>query len=761
MGNKIDPKIEVLRQFRKYEDKLYSYLKEDFNTKNAEKIQFYLIQKKYVAILTETFKYKDNIKDLDELNIYFDSQDNLNEKDKEMIIENLINIFKEKNHVIFDIQIELKKVKNKQMLDKENNNSFKLNEEGEFIPLTSNIWKTISHFYKNDIELCKEGFINKGEISIRTEDKRVDTFFVEEETGDLIYHFCLIMNKIIDSQKVISFLKSNSIKFLLDKLEIKHVGQDIKNNKFSGIIKTIPSEIKEIGNLCIEVYFIGFHMFHEENIYFIPKEKGYHPNNDLIKNYNNNIKSINNPNQNSNNINNKSNNFNEDISLRNMMNIKDNNMVHAQLNESNRNSNIFEKILRAKSNNYINYNNNNNFINNNNLNNNNDIINFGNNPNLIIKNTLLEMNKAKSSKEVYLNSNSILSTNSSSKKIDLKKEDILSSNEEMTKTFQLSTYISDDFSTYVNVFIQCFLNSKAIKKYFTKLSIEEINQNKSSLLSLFYFLQKEMDSKNGNGNNINNCLDNIYKYLKIYIKFNSGLNDVVMLILNFLYNGDQKEVEKEIKNDIYKDKFEAQKNITQGSDISQYYNGTKKKKYICTKCQTRHYKYKAFNIISIDVDKLYSDNDNSLNDSLFHFDFRNNLIKGTSKIEKISKYECKNCLNKKFIKSTYINRKCPRLLFISFEKQSNFIKQYSFSIDLVIDLDMNKYIENKNPKSNYKYYLNSFIVYDSSQAEYVTYLNHKGKKWFKMDIKGMKEIQNLSEEMDKIMNPQILLYEQY
>ena len=34
-------------------------------------------------------------------------------------------------------------------------------------------------------------------------------------------------------------------------------------------------------------------------------------------------------------------------------------------------------------------------------------------------------------------------------------------NEEMTKTFQLSTYISDDFSTYVNVFIQCFLNSKA------------------------------------------------------------------------------------------------------------------------------------------------------------------------------------------------------------------------------------------------------------------------------------------------------------
>lgn len=270
-----------------------------------------------------------------------------------------------------------------------------------------------------------------------------------------------------------------------------------------------------------------------------------------------------------------------------------------------------------------------------------------------------------------------------------------------------------------------------------------------------------MNSKNGNGNNINNCLDNIYKYLKKYTNVNSGLNDIVLLILDILYKGNQKEAEKEIKNDIYKDKSEAKKIITQGSEISLYYNGVKKKKYLCTKCQTRNYKYKAFNILSIDVDKLYTDNDNSLNDSIFHFDFRNHLIKGTSKIEKISKYACKNCSNKKFIKSTYINRTCPRLLFISFEKQIEFIQHYSFSIDLIIDLDMNRYIENKNPEVDYKYYLNSFIVYDSQKAEYATYLNYKRRIWLKMDKKEMKQIQNLSEEMDKIINPQILLYERY
>ena len=776
MGNKIDPKIEVLRQFRKYENILYSYLKEDYNSKASENMKFYLISNKYIVALTEMFKYKNNIKELDELNTYLDCE---YLEEKEMIIENLLNEFKKKNNSIFEIQIEFKKVKNQEMLDEKN--SFKLDEEGAFIPLTSNIWKAICHYYKNDINLSRYGFINKGELSILSENKRVDTLFVEEETGDYIYHFCLIMNSIIDSKKVISFLKSNSIKFLLDKLKIKHVGLDIQNNKFSRIIKTIPSEIKEIGNLSIEVYFIGFHIFHEKNIYFIPKKKKVcPPSNELLKNihylnkmkdYYNYYQSVNNQSQNTNNINIKSNIVKEDISviksMKKIMNFEGNNMAPAaQLQESNNNTNIFQKMLRAKSNNYKRYNNNNinnnnNFINNNNFNNYNVIINVGNNPNLIMENTLLDMNKPQSSKAVYMNINPIVSANSSSKELDLNKENQLSNHEEMTKKFQLSTFFSDDFSSYVNVFIQCFLNSKRIKNYFTNLSNEKIEQNKSSLLSLFYFLQKEMNSKNGNGNNINNCLDNIYKYLKKYTNVNSGLNDIVLLILNILYKGNQKEAEREIKNDIYKDKSEAKKIITQGSEISLYYNGVKKKKYLCTKCQTRNYKYKAFNILSIDVDKLYTDNDNSLNDSIFHFDFRNHLIKGTSKIEKISKYACKNCSNKKFIKSTYINRTCPRLLFISFEKQIEFIQHYSFSIDLIIDLDMNRYIENKNPEVDYKYYLNSFIVYDSQKAEYATYLNYKRRIWLKMDKKEMKQIQNLSEEMDKIINPQILLYERY
>ena len=775
MGNKIDPKIEVLRQFRKYESTLYSYLKVDYNTKDSENLKFYLIPDKYAVALTGMFKYKDNIKELDELNTYLDCEDNLKEKEKEMIIEDLLNEFKKKNNSIFEIQIEVEKVKNKEMLDEKN--SFKLNNEGVFIPLTSNIWKAICQFYNNDIKLRRYGFINKGELSIITENKRIDTLFVEEETGDHIYHFCLIMKNEIDSNKVISFLKRNSIKFLLDKLEIKHVGLDIENNKFSKINKTIPSDTKAIGNLHIEVYFIGFHIFHEKNIYFIPKEKVFPQSNESIKNihYLNKMKenynyyqSINNQSQNANNINTKSNIVKEDISviksMKRMMNFGGNNMVPVnQLKESNQNTNIFQKMLRAKSNNNKKYNNNNNnnFINNNNYNNYNVFINVGNNQNFIMSNTLLDMNKPQSSKVVCMNINPIVSGSSSSKELDLNKESNHSSHEEMTKKFQLSTFFSDDFSSNVNVFIQCFLNSQRIKKYFTKLSNEKIDQNKSSLLSLFYFLQKEMNSKNGNGNNINNCLENIYKYLKKYININSSLNDVIALILNILYKGNKREAEREIKNDIYIDKLEAKKIITQGSEISLYYNGTKKKKYLCTKCQKRNYKYKAFNILSIDVDKLFSDNDNSLNDSIFHFDFRNYLIKGTSKTEKSSKYACKNCSNKKFIKSTYINRTCPNLLFISFEKQQDFIQQYSFSIDLIIDLNMNRYIENKNPEVDYKYYLNSFIIYDSSQADYATYLNYKRRIWLKMNKKGMKQIQNISEEMNKIINPKILVYERY
>ena len=773
MGNKIDPKIEVLRQFRKYEDILYSYLKEDYKTKDSEYIKFYLIPKKYVVVLTEMFKYKDNIKELNELNAYLDNPENLDKKEKETIIEDLINDFKKKNNSIFDIQIELKKVKNKKMQDEENNKSLKLNDEGEFIPLTNKIWKTICHYYNNDIELCKDGFINKGELSIKTEKKRIDTFFIEEETGDFIYHFCLIMNNENDLNNVISFLKNNSIKFLLDKLEIKHVGQDIEKYKFSKMTKTIPFEIERIGNLCIEVYFIGLHMFHENNIYFIPKKKICSPSPEIINNihylknkmkdYNNYIQCVNPQNQNINNINNiniKSNIFEKELSIfKNMkekMNFNLNMAPIGQIKESTKYSNIYEKIVRAKSNNYKYYNTNNNV--NNNLNNHNKNMKNGNNQILIMSNTLLEMNKPQSSKLIYMNTNSNMSPISSSNIID-KKENILSSNEEMKSKFELNTFFSDDFSSYVNVFIQCFLNVTRIKRYFANLSIEEVNQNKSSLLSLLYFLQKEINSKDRKRNNINYCLDNIYKYLKKGTKFNSRLNDVILLILDILYKGNQKEAEREIRDDIYIDRVEAKKNITQGSEISQYYSGVIKKRYLCTKCQARNYKYKAFNILSIDVDKLYSDIYNSINGSIIHFDFRNNLIKGNSKIGKNSKYSCKNCSNKKFIKEAYINKICPKLLFISFEKQQGFIQQYSFSIDLVIDLDMNKYIENKSPKSNYNYYLNSFIVYDSSQAEYITYLNFRRNIWLKMDKKGMKKIKHLSEEMDKIMNPQILLYE--
>lgn len=797
MGNKIDSTIEVLRQFRKYEDELYLYLKEDYSTQNSEKLKFYLIPKKYVDALTEIFKYKNNIKGLDELNIYLDCQENL--KENEIIIRDLINIFKDKNNIIFDNKIELKKVKNKEMFDKENNNCFKLNEEGAFIPLTSNIWKAICKYYKNDIELFREGFINKGELSIITENNRVDTFFVEKETGDFIYHFCLIMNNIYDSEKVISFLKSNSIKFLLDKLDIKYVGIDIKKYKFSKIIKKIPLEIKEIGNINIEIYFIDFYSFHEENIYFIPKKKVVTQNNITTnkiskavyndkKNYNN-SQEINRKSQKmiKNNININPSIVEEDNTnirkMKDMMNIKNINIINsAQIDMPKIYSNY--NNIRSKSNNYKfknnncfgdNYNkfiynnnnfnnfkyNNNNFNSNiNNLNHNYDNENNVNFQNFIMKNTLLEINKAQSNKLVNIVPNSILSTSSSSQKIEANKA-IFPKSEKTINKYEISPIVSNAFFSYIDVFIQCFINVKRIKCYLANLSKEKINQNKTSLLSLIYFLHEGMTLKDIK--KIKYCLNAICNYLKVYISANSRFKDVVLLILNLLYKGNQEEAEKEIKNDKYKNKSEAYKNsiseITQGTEISKYYIGLQKKTYLCTKCQTKNYKYKIFNILSVDVDKLFSENDNSLlNDSIFHFDFRKYLIKENSNREKNSKYSCQNCSHKKFIKATYI-KNFPELLLISFEKDPEFIQQYSFSIDLITDLIMNKYTENQNPESNYNYYLSSFIVYDSAQKEYITYLNYKRKIWIKMDKKERKKIK--VEEMEKIDNPQILLYERY
>jgi hypothetical protein len=214
MGNNLENHIEILRKFKKYEDTFYSYLYVKDNYKEINDLTFFLISKNYISSIIDVLKYKNNIDDLNQLNIYYDSNENKEE------MEEIIKMIKSQyiNNNFKEFKFKIDKVKNKKMFKPNNKKELKLDEEGLFIPLIFNSWIEIKELYGCDEEVERKGFLNNGEVSIITEDnKRIDTFFVHQSTGDIIYHFCFFGDKF---KKLISYLKKKSIKSLLDNLGI-------------------------------------------------------------------------------------------------------------------------------------------------------------------------------------------------------------------------------------------------------------------------------------------------------------------------------------------------------------------------------------------------------------------------------------------------------------------------------------------------------------------------------------------------------------
>ncbi len=131
-------------------------------------------------------------------------------------------------------------------------------------------------------------------------------------------------------------------------------------------------------------------------------------------------------------------------------------------------------------------------------------------------------------------------------------------------------------------------------------------------------------------------------------------------------------------------------------------------------------------------------------------------INNNEKEKEYKNHSCKSCEGNRFVTRKNIYEYCPEVLIISFDK--NYVddnNKKSFIIDLVDDLNMNEYIENKSPDINFKYTLNSFMRYDLVQHKYVTFLKIKNT-WTIMDKDN-----SSSYDLDFIIgiyNPKILFY---
>ena len=257
----MDRRIKALRNFKIYEDKIQTYLnKKSFKN---ESLEFYLVPKDYITSFCNIFNYRNNISELTNLNVYHDSKSELEENT--IIEKDIIKGLSEKNKVIIENKIKLPKINNNILINDKNgsNYTFKLNNEGLFIPISYNIWDKLNRYYGYDITLKRKGFSNKGELFILTEENRIDCFFKNIKTRDVIYHFCFMMKDKKDINKLINFFKDNSAKELIEILEIKYVGNNNKKERFKKIQKNIPNHITIIGGTKIIIYFLDSYIFKE------------------------------------------------------------------------------------------------------------------------------------------------------------------------------------------------------------------------------------------------------------------------------------------------------------------------------------------------------------------------------------------------------------------------------------------------------------------------------------------------------------------
>ena len=286
----------------------------------------------------------------------------------------------------------------------------------------------------------------------------------------------------------------------------------------------------------------------------------------------------------------------------------------------------------------------------------------------------------------------------------------------------------------------------------------------------------------GNNDDIANYLEKINKHLILKNKSCTlkNLKNVLLLILSNIYKDISGQNGKMLKSKkIFGNKSEAYNyfinKISFNNRFFELFNGIKKIEYICAKCNTKYYRYDLFKIISIDVGEIknsYNKNpqiknsfvgngenenltNNWMNETAPYLDFLNNLYDKILKEQKNPKnYKCENCGNNHFFKGKNIYNICPEILFISFD--INFNEENSFFVDLVLNLNMNYYIENKRSDVDYKYELNSYIEYDLKKEEYITYFKYNNKF-----IKMTKENTSLIDINDVaiIKNPIILFYE--
>ena len=251
----IEKQIEMLKEFRKYEIALYTYLLGSSN--DYKEIEFYFISKEYIINFCKDYNYFDNSNEIDLLITYLEGEETL---ENNLILKTLLESIKYKTN----IKKEFEPINNTDLIYNSNNPYIiKFNKEGSFIPLTKEMWDLFAKYCQYDIIITHQGFVNNGEIFILLIEaqNKIDCFFTLYKTKDLIYHYCFVMDTPEDTKTVVNYFKWEGHKYTARYL-ISICGIEIdKVKEYQKFKIKIPKYVSNIEKYDMTLFFVDSFKF--------------------------------------------------------------------------------------------------------------------------------------------------------------------------------------------------------------------------------------------------------------------------------------------------------------------------------------------------------------------------------------------------------------------------------------------------------------------------------------------------------------------
>lgn len=350
--------------------------------------------------------------------------------------------------------------------------------------------------------------------------------------------------------------------------------------------------------------------------------------------------------------------------------------------------------------------------------------------------------------------------NNNNEEINKLKNDLLDNNIQMLRT----CLINYGETSYLNAILQCIGNIVYLKDFFTNKDTEEYIYNNAHQKNLAFVTQrlfKHIYIKKDEKYSIESFLRVLGNLNKVYNgKKSRNANECLTFILDTLHselnrsnnnidNNDNKDINNKDRDDFIKKKLINYKN-KYDSTISDYFNWLDLKEYHCTQCGEITYDLKTYNSLQLDILEFYDKirkKEITICDCLSY------------EMQKKKESYCYSCKNKgKFhvISEIYSSPK----IFV-FLLDSGVYNEKLLKVNFILEeeIDLNKFVEDKNSPKKYELIGMVAIAKDKNYNSFIKSIEDKHWYFFYNESVKQCEIDEIKSYLKKKqLIPTILIY---